>query len=93
MLGTQDFKHWWGWVSYKTKTNWKLIISNLISDCNIKFVLWELSGCVVELEDGSEEVFDGCIMAVHAPDAIRLLGEQATSDERRVLGAFQYFYR
>lgn len=32
-------------------------------------------------------------MAVHAPDTVRILGDQATSDELRVLGAFQYVYR
>lgn len=32
-------------------------------------------------------------MAVHAPDALRILGNQATFDELRILGAFQYIYR
>ncbi|GMN53353.1 hypothetical protein TIFTF001_022497 [Ficus carica] len=49
-------------------------------------------GCLVYSEDGSKELFNGCILGVHAPDALRLLGDQATSDERRVLGAFQYVY-
>lgn len=31
-------------------------------------------------------------MAVHAPDALKILG-QATYDEQRILGAFQYVYR
>lgn len=44
-------------------------------------------------KDGSKEMYDGCIMAVHAPDALRLLGEEATHDERRILGGFQYVYR
>ncbi|XP_010532680.1 PREDICTED: uncharacterized protein LOC104808649 [Tarenaya hassleriana] len=50
------------------------------------------NGVTVRNEDGSEEVFDRCILAMHAPHALRLLGEQATFDERRVLGAFQYVY-
>ncbi|KAF4364827.1 hypothetical protein G4B88_025546 [Cannabis sativa] len=49
-------------------------------------------GCIVHSEDGSKEVYNKCILAVHAPDAMRLLGDQATPDERRVLGAFQYVY-
>ncbi|KAH1191716.1 Tuberculostearic acid methyltransferase UfaA1 [Glycine max] len=49
-------------------------------------------GCVVYCNDGSQEMYDGCIMAVHAPDALRLLGDEATYDERRILGAFQYAY-
>ncbi|KAK9289283.1 hypothetical protein L1049_017759 [Liquidambar formosana] len=50
------------------------------------------SGCTVHCGDGSQEVYNGCIMAVHAPDAVKMLGNQATSDEIRVLGAFQYVY-
>jgi len=43
-------------------------------------------------KDGSEEVYDGFIVAVHALDALRLLGDEATSDERRIIGTFQYAY-
>ncbi|XP_054805334.1 uncharacterized protein LOC129308288 [Prosopis cineraria] len=49
-------------------------------------------GCVVQCKDGTQEIYDECIMAVHAPDALRILGDQATFDERRILGAFQYEY-
>ncbi|KAF4404104.1 hypothetical protein G4B88_014560 [Cannabis sativa] len=49
-------------------------------------------GCVVHNEDGSKEEYNGCILAVHAPNALRLLGDQATPVEHRVLGAFQYVY-
>jgi len=52
-----------------------------------------IAGCVVYCKDGTEEVYDGCILAVHAPDALRLLGDEATYDEWRILGAFQYAYR
>ncbi|KAH7571453.1 hypothetical protein JRO89_XS04G0055900 [Xanthoceras sorbifolium] len=41
-------------------------------------------------KDGAQEVYSGCIMAVHAPDALKMLGSQVTFDEKRVLGAFQY---
>ncbi|KAK4405922.1 putative fatty acid methyltransferase [Sesamum angolense] len=40
--------------------------------------------------DGSEEVYDGCIIATPAPDALKMLGKHATHDELRILGAFQY---
>lgn len=50
------------------------------------------AGCDVICEDGSQTRYDGCIMAVHAPDALKILG-QATHDETRILGAFQYEYR
>jgi len=32
-------------------------------------------------------------MAVPAPDVIKILGKEATYDEMRILGAFQYMYR
>lgn len=51
------------------------------------------AGCDVISEDGSQTRYDGCIMAVHAPDALKILGGQATYNETRVLGAFQYVYR
>ncbi|XP_039686142.1 uncharacterized protein [Medicago truncatula] len=50
-----------------------------------------LAGCVVLCKDGSEEMYDSCIIAVHAPDVLKILGDEATSDECRILGAFQYF--
>ncbi|CAN0904824.1 Tuberculostearic acid methyltransferase UfaA1 [Linum grandiflorum] len=47
-------------------------------------------GCALVCKDGSQELFDSCIVAVHAPDALKMLGEQASFDEARLLGAFQY---
>ncbi|KAF4404308.1 hypothetical protein G4B88_014764, partial [Cannabis sativa] len=47
---------------------------------------------VNKTEDGSKELYNGCILAVHASEALRLLGDQATPVEQRVLGAFQYVY-
>ncbi|KAK4421805.1 Sphingolipid C9-methyltransferase 1 [Sesamum alatum] len=49
-------------------------------------------GCTVSCKDGSEDTYDGCIIAAHAPDALKMLGKQATFDELRILGAFQYAY-
>ncbi|KAK3190390.1 hypothetical protein Dsin_029951 [Dipteronia sinensis] len=50
------------------------------------------TGCTVVSGDGFQELYSGCIMAVNAPDALKLLGSQTTFDETRVLGAFQYVY-
>ncbi|KEH42686.1 putative cyclopropane-fatty-acyl-phospholipid synthase [Medicago truncatula] len=66
--------------------------SQIITNCEVDFVSSSEKGCVVYGKDGSEEVYDGCIMSVHAPDALRLLGDEATYDERRIIGAFQYAY-
>ncbi|KAG6479297.1 hypothetical protein ZIOFF_062760 [Zingiber officinale] len=43
-------------------------------------------------EDCSKDIYDGCIISTHASDALKLLGEQATYEEARILGAFQYVY-
>ncbi|GFP83401.1 probable fatty acid methyltransferase [Phtheirospermum japonicum] len=53
-------------------------------------VLTNDDGCTITCKDGSEEVYDDCIIAAHPPDALRMLGNQVTSDEARILGAFQY---
>ncbi|XXG76992.1 hypothetical protein AAC387_Pa08g1236 [Persea americana] len=52
----------------------------------------DCGGCYVLDVNGSREIYDGCILGVHAPDALRILGEQATYEETKVLGAFQYVY-
>ncbi|MCD7469747.1 cfs1-like protein [Datura stramonium] len=51
-----------------------------------------LAGCTIACNDGSKEAYDGCIMAGHAPDTLKMLGKEATYDETRILGAFQYVY-
>ncbi|GAU23787.1 hypothetical protein TSUD_26950 [Trifolium subterraneum] len=66
--------------------------SQIIANCEVELVSETEKGCVVYCKDGSEEMYDGCILAVHAPDALRLLGDEATYDERRIIGAFQYAY-
>ncbi|KAL6342983.1 hypothetical protein AAG906_017003 [Vitis piasezkii] len=58
--------------------------------CEVVSVSATDDGCTVFCGDGSQEMYDGCIMAVHAPDALNILGNKATFDEMRVLGAFQY---
>lgn len=39
--------------------------------------------------DGSVENFDHLVFAVHANQALNLLGEQATALEKEILGAFR----
>ncbi|KAM7261497.1 hypothetical protein ACFE04_008864 [Oxalis oulophora] len=52
----------------------------------------EDGGCTISCDGASPEKYNACILAVHAPDALEILGNQTTFDERRVLGAFPYFY-
>lgn len=51
------------------------------------------SGYRVLEVDSSEEMYDRIIVGIHAPDALKLLGAEATHEESRILGAFQYVSR
>ena len=48
-----------------------------------------LDGVLLRTEDGQERRFDKVVVASHADQALRLLGD-ASDEERRVLGAFGY---
>nr|BAD44154.1 unnamed protein product [Arabidopsis thaliana] len=77
----------------KVRTELERLGCRIRTSCDVKSVSTSENGCVtVTSGDGSKEVFDRCILAMHAPDALRLLGEEVTFDESRVLGAFQYVY-
>ena len=42
----------------------------------------------LEVIDGSVDVFDHVVLAVHANEALRILGKGATTMEREILGHF-----
>ncbi|KAJ8434857.1 hypothetical protein Cgig2_022136 [Carnegiea gigantea] len=56
--------------------------------CEVHSVLTSNSGSVLFHGNGLQEIYDGCVMAVPAPDAIKILGKEATLEEMRILGAF-----
>ncbi|GKC44175.1 hypothetical protein Tco_1061897 [Tanacetum coccineum] len=58
----------------------------------LQALAWKDNGCLVMCEDGYEERYSGCIIAAHAPDTPRMLVKQATYDEQRILGSFNYVY-
>jgi len=62
------------------------------TSCEIKSVSSSEGGFRVTVFDGSEETYDRVIFGVHAPDALKILGAEATHEELRILGAFQYVY-
>lgn len=62
------------------------------TSCEVCTISTGDEGCTISLSDGSQDVYDGCILGAHAPDALKILGHEATHDERRILGAFQYVY-
>ena len=51
------------------------------------------SGCIVSYGVHFEEIFDQCVIATNATDALSILGNEATQEEKRVLGAFHYVFR
>ncbi|VAH54011.1 unnamed protein product [Triticum turgidum subsp. durum] len=65
------------------------------TSCRVKSVssLDGAAGYRVLENDGSEETFDRVILGVHAPNALKVLGAEATHQELRILGACQYVQR
>ncbi|XP_039009376.1 uncharacterized protein LOC120137774 [Hibiscus syriacus] len=57
--------------------------------CQVLSVLPADNGTTLVCGDGFQETYNGCIMAVAAPKALRMLGN-TTFEEMRVLDAFQY---
>ncbi|XP_051133271.1 uncharacterized protein LOC127252926 [Andrographis paniculata] len=62
------------------------------SNSEVHSILTNESGCIVTCKDGLEQMYDCCIIATRASDAVKILGEEATYDELRILGAFPYFH-
>ncbi|XP_020093172.1 uncharacterized protein LOC109713480 [Ananas comosus] len=60
------------------------------TSCAVESVTSIDGGCHVLTIDHSDEIYDSCVICIHAPDAIKILGTQATYDEIRILGAFQF---
>nr|KAJ0202119.1 hypothetical protein LSAT_V11C600323370 [Lactuca sativa] len=60
--------------------------------CIVQSITKVDNGCEVVCKDGSRETYSDCIMATHAPETLKMLGEEATHEERRILGAFNYVY-
>ncbi|KAL5769874.1 hypothetical protein ACOSP7_014028 [Xanthoceras sorbifolium] len=93
-LGYQQWNTTLGWCSHnyvnKVKDQLESWGCQIRIGCEVYSVSSADGGCTVVSKDGSQEMYSGCIMAVHAPDALKMLGSQATFDEKRVLGAFQY---
>ncbi|PUZ69398.1 hypothetical protein GQ55_2G104700 [Panicum hallii var. hallii] len=58
--------------------------------CEVKSVSRFNEGYQILDVDGSEEMYDNIIFCLHAPDALKVLGAEATLDELRILGAFKY---
>ena len=75
-------------------SQWSLALLSTVF-CFLRLLVLRCPRLGVEVEDvnGRVEVFDKCIVGSHAPDALQMLGEGATYEERTILGAFQYSAR
>ncbi|KAJ1296603.1 hypothetical protein BS78_01G314400 [Paspalum vaginatum] len=60
------------------------------TSCEVKSVSRLEGGYKVSEVNGLEDIYDQIIFGVNAPDALKILGAEATHDELRILGAFQY---
>ncbi|XP_039832312.1 uncharacterized protein LOC120692973 [Panicum virgatum] len=63
------------------------------TSCEVKSVSSLEGGYIVLEVDGSEEMYDQIMFCIPAPDALKVLGAEATHDELRTLGAFHYTNR
>ncbi|VAH38539.1 unnamed protein product [Triticum turgidum subsp. durum] len=78
----------------KVKEKLESIGCRIKTSCRVKSVSsLDGSGYRVLENDGSEERYDSVILGVHAPNALKVLGVEATHHERRILGACQYVHR
>ncbi|XP_024381729.1 uncharacterized protein [Physcomitrium patens] len=64
--------------------------ADIRTSCEVKRISSIAGGVEIEDARGGVEVFDRCLVGSHAPDALQMLGEGATHEERTILGAFQY---
>ncbi len=60
------------------------------TNCPIDSVRRHESGVTVALPSGVEQAFDAVVFATHADQTLKLLGDNASSVEREVLGSFPY---
>ncbi|KAJ3677201.1 hypothetical protein LUZ60_002925 [Juncus effusus] len=76
----------------KIKEQLEKMSCEIKTSCAVESVSSVNGGCCVKSIDGSEETFSACIISTHAPDALNMLGSEATYEESTILGAFQYIY-
>lgn len=87
----------WLTVKGRSETYVKKVVSelesrgcNVFTDRGVTEILTTDSGVEIKDSSGNSVTYEKCIVATHAPDVIPLLGKQASTDERQILGAFLY---
>uniref|UniRef100_A0ACD5WAK3 Uncharacterized protein n=1 Tax=Avena sativa TaxID=4498 RepID=A0ACD5WAK3_AVESA len=81
-------------LSYLNKVRMELesMGCRIKTSCQVKSVSTFEGGHRVTEVDGTTEMYDRIIFAAQASDVLNLLGDEATCDELRILGAFSYVY-
>eukprot|EP00899_Mesostigma_viride_P018529 jgi/Mesvir1/26678/Mv20460-RA.1 len=62
----------------------------VLTGTSVETIIPGSNGVRVTTTNGASNTFDACVLATHAPDALHVLGEHASDEQRRVLGAFVY---
>ncbi|KAL2921235.1 Sphingolipid C9-methyltransferase [Bienertia sinuspersici] len=76
----------------KIRTELEARGNQIRTSCEVNFVSKSDKGCTLFCVDGSEDLYDECIIAVPASDTIKILGKEVIDDEMRILRAFQHVY-
>lgn len=64
-------------------------LRDIVTNARIASVMRDESGATINFQDGSSRRFDRIVIATHADQALRLLGDPS-ADESRLLGAWSY---
>lgn len=92
LLGVSTHHQWLtvsgGSVNYVNKIAEK-ISGKIVTGSDVVSVRREDDGVVLIHEDGAVSRYDKVVLAMHAPDALKMLSD-ASPDERRILGAFAF---
>jgi predicted NAD/FAD-binding protein len=93
-----------GLLSFRNRPQWKTVVGGSFSyvkafqktfngeirlNAGVEKVFREVDGVRVQFADSLSDVFDRVVIATHADQALRLLGDP-TSDEQRLLGPWEY---
>ncbi len=90
-LNTQ---HQWYTLNGGSKTYREKLIApfkdKIHINCSVMALNRTENGVIVRLKDGTEQVFDKVILACHANQSLKILGNQATKKEMALLRHFKY---
>jgi predicted NAD/FAD-binding protein len=99
-----EFYHHHGLLSINQRPQWRVVQGGsrsyvdpltapfrdrILLNTPVHHVRRRANGAIVS-HNGGRQVFDHVVFACHADQALRLLGDEATSTERQILSAFPY---